>query len=266
MSSQKFNLKTIFYNNIKDNTKKELGGIFHTTKITEKLNGKLLIWIDTNYNNPENASYLKLMQKNKKLILICFHNVSAAFDYLFSNEENEINKFKFREIFFLISGRLYPDYYQQLKENINKITFLPICCIFTSYNLEKRIKIKTTIYKEIKSKFYNKHGVKTNFIDCMKCFGKYTSFYNSKVDKILKKNININRSYEGCLTFEQIYSKNQIILPFLAHEIMENKSLIQNSEIIKFESFILNNFKQEKIQKIIMPMLYIKDFPRESKK
>ena len=260
---ENFNIKKTFYNNIKGNTKKEFEGIFHTTKLIAKLCDKLLIWIDANYNNPENTSYLKLLQKNKDLIYICFHDVSVAFNYLFSKKENKINKFKFREIFILISGRLYPDYYQQLKENINKINFLPICCIFTSYKLEKEIKIKTTSYKEIGNQFYNKHGVKTNFIECIESFGKYTSFYNSKINKILNKNININRSYEGCLTFEQIYSKNQIVLPFLFHEIMENKSLIPNSEIINFESFIINNFKQEKIQKIIMPMLYVKDFPRE---
>jgi len=40
-------------------------------------------------------------------------------------------------------------------------------------------------------------------------------------------------------------------------------NLIPNSDIITFVKFIQNNFKEEKIQKLILPMLYIKDFPRE---
>ena len=74
----------------------------------------------------------------------------------------------------------------------------------------------------------------------------------------------MNKSYDGCLTFEQIYSKNQLVFPFLYNEFMESEiKLIPNSDIISFLIFIQNNFKNEKIQKLILPMLYMKDFPRE---
>ena len=264
-SLEKFSMKKSFYNNNKNNTTKELTNILYISKIIEKLNDRLIIWIDENYDNEENSSYLKLIQRNKNLNLITFHNVQDAFEYIFSQKENKINEFKFREIFVLISGRLYPLYYKKLEENKNKITFLPICCIFTSYNLAKEIKIDTIKYKEIESPFYNKEGVKTNFIDCIGSFEKFISFYNQKINKISNKNVNINvnKSYEHCLTFEKIYSKKQLVLPFLFNEMMENKNIIQNDEITDFENFILNNFKQEKIQKIIIPMLYIKDIPRE---
>ena len=58
--------------------------------------------------------------------------------------------------------------------------------------------------------------------------------------------------------------ENQLVLPFLYNEIMENNiKLIPNSDIISFLIFIQHNFKDQKIQKLILPMLYIKDFPRE---
>ena len=41
---ENFNIKKTFYNNIKGNTKKEFEGIFHTSKLIEKLNDKLLIY------------------------------------------------------------------------------------------------------------------------------------------------------------------------------------------------------------------------------
>ena len=226
-----------------------------TIKLIEKLNNRLLIWIDQHYNNLENSSYLKLLKTNKDLTVFCFDNVHDAFKQI-------IQKHKFREIFILISGRLYPSLHLKLKENINKITFLPIICIFTSFYLSKEIAINQDKYKEIKSPFYNKGGVKTNFIDCINFFKEYNLFYKSNLKNIYNKEV--NKSYDGCLTFEQIYSKNQLILPFLYNEIMEsNINLIPNSDIITFEKFIQNNFKEEKIQKLILPMLYIKDFPRE---
>jgi hypothetical protein len=226
-----------------------------TIKLIEKLNNRLLIWIDQHYNNLENSSYLKLLKTNKDLTVFCFDNVHDAFKQI-------IQKHKFREIFILISGRLYPSLHLKLKENINKITFLPIICIFTSFYLSKEIAINQDKYKEIKSPFYNKGGVKTNFIDCINFFKEYNLFYYSNLKNIFNKEV--NKSYDGCLTFEQIYSKNQLVLPFLYNEIMEsNINLIPNSDIITFEKYIQNNFKEEKIQKLILPMLYIKDFPRE---
>ena len=224
-------------------------------KMTEKLNSELLIWIDEQYNNKENSSYLKLLNTNKNLTVLCFHNVDDAFKQI-------IQKYKFREIFILCSGRLYPSLQLKLKENINKITFLPIICIFTSISLSREIANNKDIFKEIKSPFYNKGGVKINFIDCFNFFNEYRLFYKLKLKNIYRKEV--FKSYDGCLTFEQIYSKNQLVLPFLYNETMESSlNLIPNSDIITFIEFIQNNFKEEKIQKLILPMLYIKDFPRE---
>jgi len=45
----------------------------------EKLNSELLIWIDEQYNNKENSSYLKLLNTNKNLTVLCFNNVDDAF-------------------------------------------------------------------------------------------------------------------------------------------------------------------------------------------
>ena len=65
----------------------------------EKLNNRILIWIDAHYNNLENSSYLKLLKTNKDLTVFCFDNVDDAFKQI-------IQKYKFREIFILSSGRL----------------------------------------------------------------------------------------------------------------------------------------------------------------
>ena len=138
-----------------------------------------------------------MLKTNKKLTVFCFDNVDDAFKYI-------IQKHKFREI----------------KENLNKITFFPISCIFTSFNLAKEIVTNKNKYKHIKSFFYNKDGVKTNFIDCINFFKEYSIFYKTNIKNIFYQKM--NKSYDGCLTFEQIYSKNQFVLPFLYNEFMES--------------------------------------------
>ena len=56
---------------------------------------------------------------------------------------------------------------------------------------------------------------------------------------------------------------SQIIFPFLFHEIMEfGFNIIPNSDLIKFESFVQKNFNEENIQQLIIPMLYLENFPR----
>ena len=237
--------------------------VFHfddkSEQIIEKFNEEILIWIDKNYDNFENNLYLKKLKKNKNLSIFCFKNVKEALNFILSK-----NEIKFRAIFILISGSLYPDYYKKLKEKIKKITFLPTRCIFTSDSTSNKIKENKELYKEleIESSFYNKEGVKTQFFDCIKSFEKYILYNNSKL-----KNFNhskFNKSYDGCLTFEQIYSENQLFLPFIFNNKKDNIiNSASNKDIISFENFIQGNFKEEQIQKLIIPMLYIKNFPKE---
>ena len=76
-----------------------------------------------------------------------------------------------------------------------------------------------TEYKEINSPFYNQAGVKINFFECIKSFENYSAFYEK-----MKKNIpskKFDRNYDGCITFEQIYSRNQMVPPFLFCEMMK---------------------------------------------
>ena len=223
----------------------------------------LLIWINGNYNNEENTAYRRLLRenKNKNLIIKSFYNVDDTFDFIFKNNEFK-DIIQFRAIYILISGRLYPDYYKKLKERINKIIFLPICCIFTSKDLAEEIEINKITFQEINSPFYNKGGVKTEFNDCVKSFENYSSFY-----KKLKENKNIilnnnkkEKNYNEDITFEKIYSKHQMVFPFLFYEIMDlGYNNVPNADLIKFETFIQNNFNQEVIQKLIIPMLYLEN-------
>ena len=253
-----FNIKNTFYKfNIEEDLYKKSFNVNKVTKIIEKLNNKVIIWIDENYDNKENNFYYKLLNSNKKLIIYRFNNVNSAFKFICFKEE-----FKFKEIFIIVSGSLYPQYYNELKLKINDVIFLPICCIFTSFNKEKEIRLNKINIKGVKDPFYNKEGVKNNFMDCIQAFEKYILFYNSKLSKNF--NENILESYEGCFTFEQIFSRNQIVFPFIFNEIMERENnIIPQIDIISLNNYIQNNFDQKNIQKYIIPMIYIEKLPIE---
>ena len=139
---------------------------------------------------------------------------------------------------------------------------MPICCIFTSIYFAKEIEMGLTEFKEINSPFYKKLGVKINFFDCIKGFENYSVFYKKMLNNISFEKI--EKNYEDYITFDQIYSKNQLVFPFLFYEIMQiGINNIPNLEIIKFELFIHKKFKEEKIQNLIIPMLYKENYPRE---
>ena len=61
-------------------------------QMVKRLNDGILIWIDSNYNNPEISFYLKLTSENKNLIIKCFHNVDDAFNFIFK-KMNMLTKF-----------------------------------------------------------------------------------------------------------------------------------------------------------------------------
>ena len=64
---------------------------FNLIQKIETLNDGILIWIDQNYKNLENSSYLRLLEKNKNLTIKCFDNVNNAFNFLFQ-KKNKNNK------------------------------------------------------------------------------------------------------------------------------------------------------------------------------
>ena len=258
----------IFHNENKPKGKVFFDDSKNSNKILQeikRITDGLLIWIDGNYNNEENMTYMRLLKenKNKNLIIKPFYNVDDAFDFIFKNNEFK-DIIQFRGIYILISRRLYPNYYKKLKERINKIIFLPICCIFTSEDLAKEIEINKITFQEINSSFYNKGGVKPEFNDCIKSFENYSSFYKKLNKNIILNNNKKEKNYNEEITFDLIYSKHQIIFPFLFYEIMNlGYNNVPNSDLIKFETFIQKNFNQEVIQKLIVPMLYLENFPRE---
>ena len=246
---------------IKNNIKEKTKNLKEKTKMHEKI--KIIYWIDKNVFNDENSEYFKSFKENsiyKKLHsfeLIRCDNLEEPFDFF-------INFSDFNLIFIIINGNLFPDYYYKLKENIKFIKCLPICIIFTSDNLKEiLLKRKRTYFlteevlDNINNSFYNLGGVSSNFNSCMNfILNFYTGLENELI--VEKKEY----SYDGCITFEYIYSQNQLLLPFLYTELI-NKEKIYDNDIHLFKNFIVKNYREDQIKNLILPMLYIKEIPHE---
>ena len=90
-----------------------------------------IIWIDEKINNSENKNYLEKMRNDYPNIKInAYDNLEEGF--------NEILNLEFVSTFVIVSGRLYSQYYQKLKENLVKIKCIQINLIFTSSNLSSK--------------------------------------------------------------------------------------------------------------------------------
>ena len=175
-------------------------------------------------------------------MIIPFENLEVSFDFILS----QIN---FKLLFIIISGRLYSDYFDLLNKKMNSIKCIPIDTIFTSNKIKGALINKKFEYylskdaiDNINSNFYNLGGVSSNFDYCVNfIFNIYKILFTNLIKKQKEKK---NNSYEGCLTFECIYSKNRLILPFLYEELISGEEVSFN-EIQIFENFLLSNHKEE---------------------
>ena len=69
-------------------------------------------------------------------------------------------------------------------------------------------------------------------------------------------------SYDGCITFECVYSINQLFFPLLFHDLMCEEKVSDNAIQI-FLNYLLINHREDKILDLIFPIFYIKDIPQE---
>ena len=176
-------------------------------------------------------------------MIIPFENLEVAFDFILS----QIN---FKLLFIIISGRLYSNYLDLLNQKKNSIKCVPIYTIFTSNKIKDALINKKFEYylsqdaiDSINSNFYNLGGVSSDFDYCVNfIFNIYKILFTNLTKKTKEEKKN---SYEGCLTFECISSKNQLILPFLYAELISGEEVSFN-EIQILENFLLSNHKEEK--------------------
>ena len=94
----------------------------------ESLNDKgCIIWIDKHIKSKENQKLLKNLENNrqyqnmKNFQKICINNLESAMIIL--------KNIKFKIVYIIISGELYPEYYYQMNKYKKILKCIPICSI-----------------------------------------------------------------------------------------------------------------------------------------
>ena len=199
-----------------------------------------VIQIDENINSIEYERYVDILESTGYFKLICLKEISFA----------EIKKIKFEETIIIISGKLYINFIQELKSNLNSIYIIPKIIIFTKDKYE--FLLNNQIYNDIaiNHPFYNLGGVKEDFNE-LKCF-----LMN------VKNNIQIMKNEEeGQLVFEYIDNKQKLLLPILYKALIE----VEAYNINKFNESLHNKYyKSNKILDNLLNIIrYIPNIPIE---
>ena len=113
-----------------------------------------IIWIDSNVDNEENKGYLKELENFIFFKIKCFKDVNNAI--------NLIKEIKFKETIIIISGKLYIEFIEKFKDNLEEIYIIPKIIIFCRYK-DKLIKYNQEYYNILNHPFYNFGGIRTLF-------------------------------------------------------------------------------------------------------
>ena len=162
-------------------------------------------------------------------------------------------------IYIITSGSIYPEFYRFFKSAVTYIKNLPVQIIFTS-SIEsfKNTHKYDEIGRQI-GKFYNLGGITDLFSQ--------VEDFIMKTDKKLKefetKSIYSNkfqRDFSGLQTFTYLYEKESLLLPSFFKDIIEHNK-INYSEISTLINFMLTNFGNEKMSKLLKGMILFNDIP-----
>ena len=231
----------------------------------ESINDKqYILWIDKNAKNEESQNFLKKLEENlqytqiKNFNKICLNNIDKAFSIL--------RTIKFKIIYIIISGELYPEYYHKMKRYKNFIKCIPICVICTTDELKnvylKRIRhylLTQEIYESINNSYYNYGGITSDFYSSLDFISNFYFSIKQKFYPKKKKDI----TYEGNIFFEKINSELQLIVPFLYNELMSEENKTSDNELQYFKYILINRHGNDKVINLINPLLFTKEMPKE---
>ena len=201
----------------------------------------ILIWIDTNIHNNQNTQYTKEIHKFKFLKIKVFENIKEAINY--------IKEIKFEIIKIIISGELYSEFLNSLKEVIRDIFVAPKIIVFT--NNKEKFYMLNKDYHNKENIFYTYGGVVTTFQEITKFLIDEIKPRKLEKNNAIKflKNENLQNNFiksdgsEYIFEFEYIDYKEKLIFPLLYESLLENISLdnLENYTALLFSTYSKNN-------------------------
>ena len=224
----------------------------------------IIIWIDQNIYNEENQRYVKDLEEldNKKIIQ--YQKVSDAIEYMKS--------ILFEETKIIVSGRLFDEFINTLKKNINDICFAPKIIVFTTK--EKKFLEYNPDYEKIENKFYTFGGIAT-------IISKIKDFLNEEINnninddsqnmikdsnnkiissKVLNETKDNKNDSNVQLIFEYIDSRDKLVLPMFFKALID---AISNENMEEYTKLLYKIYSKdnESVKNLLEQILMMKNIP-----
>ena len=211
-----------------------------------------VIWIDKSVFNEENQGYKKIMEVKYGLEVNEYNEAKKGIEAI---KNAEI----YSPIFIITSGSIYPEFYKFFKDAVTYIKNLPVQIIFTSSTQSFIATHKNDeIGKQI-GKFYNLGGVTD-------VFSQVEDFIVRTTKKLKDYKVNCPYTYKraqdfrGLQTFSYLYDRDKLSLPSFYKDVLTHNN-INYQEISTLIDFMLQNFGNEKICKLLKGMILFDDIP-----
>ena len=197
----------------------------------------VIIWIDPNIDgDDENKSYFKELNDE---------NVGSEIYRAKTVQEgmNQINNILFKETIIIVSGKLFKEFIEEFKKNLNNLCFVPNIIVFTANKNQFLSSLDDDFHNSfIENNFYNSGGVQTDF---------------SKVKEFIKnpksnKKVILTRDSEEQFNFDYIDTKEKLALPMFYKYLIEFAEQDNN----QFLEFLMKNYydKSKEIKKFLDSM------------
>ena len=163
-----------------------------------------IIWIDKYVNDDGNPEFQSQVKKYENIKFNGFTDLQKGISYIKENV-------KFHKTIIIVSGRLFPDFCKEFKDELLEMCVIPKIIIFTG-NVDK-FKSYNKDNEFVNDPFYNIGGVVDSFEDLKKFVENSLNIYNPKFE-----GENKNRYPEEPLKFQIISDKKDLILPMFYME------------------------------------------------
>jgi hypothetical protein len=215
---------------------------------------KQIYWLSPLVYNDENTRYISKIEKELNFKF----NKFTALEKLME----EMEKLNFEIYIVIVSGTLFPEYIDKIKDN-NNLYSIPITIIFTSGKKSLEEKIDKRYSKYLEHKFYNPLGIVDRVKDLKSKIQAPFKDIENIISNIKLGNITKPDDYTDCLTFEYLKDGNQLIFPFLYQKIM-SKVIVDSNSIKTFNRFLLEKFGENKeIKDLVKDLVINEEAPAE---